>query len=231
VVAVNRSTRPRTDNTNSPQALTGVVLDAQRRGKEGYMKTPKDLLVLALAIAALAVSGGCERLWTPQAPDGGVRLLHNSGPGKTVGLFTRDSCELGILTIWNDNGNVYVRFTSSPLSHCYLRRTRLAVGLALKNIPHDGQGRPVPSKFPFKATHHPLRRVSSFTYSIPLTDWEPGTLVYVAGHAELCRGFGGCLCKTWAGCCQFPCPDWACYTTFVIQQPPLQVSGPPGGTD
>lgn len=183
------------------------------------MKTTKGLLGPALLAAAIAVTGGCDRIWAPEPPAGSVQLLEYTGPVHEVCLLAEDSCALGTLTIWNDETSVYVRFTSSALIGWYLRKTKLAVGLALEDIPQSGQGRPIPGRFPHKDIFHPLHRVCTATYTLPLNGWEPGTTVYVAGQAELYRRLGGSPEITWAGCCRFPCPEWACYTTYVVQEP------------
>jgi len=125
--------------------------------------------------------------------------------------------KVGTVTVWNDGTYLYVKYS---LSKCYLVlfKTHLAVATSLEGIPQTKTGNPIPGQFPYQTTHCPP--VKEYTYTIELGEWEVGTELYIAAHAEVWFGKLKCCGLTaWGYGQQFPGCSWGMYFQYTICDP------------
>lgn len=100
-------------------------------------------------------------------------------PSETA-LMAGQSDNVGSVTLWNDENNVYVSY--QMIGAYKLKQTHLYIG-ACSSIPVNGAGNPRIGLFPYSATHG-TTGVSVYTYTIPRSSLPAGC-VCVSAHAEV----------------------------------------------
>ncbi len=94
-----------------------------------------------------------------------------------VTLIAGQTINSGTVSVTNDGENIYVTYTTT--NGWVLAATHLYVGdCAL--IPTNNPGNPIPGQFPYTGTH---ANVTSYTYTVPLSQIPPGTCGCIAAHA------------------------------------------------
>jgi len=142
------------------------------------------LIVLAL-ILALALTG-CSLLSNiGQVPDNDQNNINylikgagNEGSAEEFPLFAGQHIDVGIIKVWNDSDNLYVKYVVDG-PWC-LTETHLHIGAQLNDIPQTKKGNPIPGKFDYKGEHDPC--VPDYTYTIKMS-LIPGDELFIATHA------------------------------------------------
>jgi hypothetical protein len=89
-------------------------------------------------------------------------------------LFAGQHIDVGTLSVWNDANTLYVQYDT-------VGWTMSETHLYVDSEPPDTSA---PGQFPYK--HEGLGDVNTDLYEIPLNGWVPGTVLYVAAHADVC---------------------------------------------
>ncbi len=97
----------------------------------------------------------------------------------TVDLLAGQHMDVGSVTVSNDASNLTVTYETT--GGWYLAETHLAVADSVAGIPQTNSGNPKVGHFPYAMEHDPW--VTSYTYTVPLGSWTPGTSLCVAAHA------------------------------------------------
>ncbi len=130
------------------------------------------ILVLTLALClALPMAVGAHTEADPFVTD----LIADGGDPST-------EIDAGDLLVWNDEENLYVKYSANVSEGWYIVETHLHVASAASVVPQKN-GNPSPGKFDYKTEHDPA--VEDYTYTIPLGDLEVGDDVVIAAHAEV----------------------------------------------
>jgi hypothetical protein len=90
------------------------------------------------------------------------------------------SINVGTVTVWNDETNVYVAYTVT--GNYKLNKTHLFVG-GCTDIPVNNAGNPRIGLYPYQTTHG-TTGVSQYVYTIPRST-IPGGCLCVSAHAEV----------------------------------------------
>ena len=121
----------------------------------------------------------------------------------------------GIITISNDDANVYVKYeTSAPW---LMSEAHVAVATTLAGIPQTKTGNPIPGRFSYSATFDP--EVSSSIFTIPLSSLgNSASNLFVAAHAivQAPQNQGGAQ-TGWGQGTGFPGSNWAMYVNYAVQ--------------
>lgn len=136
-------------------------------------------------------------------------------------LMAGQSIYAGLVEVWNDGGDLHVRYVSKwGLGYC-LNETHLHVATSLAGIPQKN-GNPIPGKFDYKDDD--LGCVHDIEYVIPLDGWEAGTELVIAAHAVVGRVDDPYFEETaWGALCGhldrwgFPGRNWATYIPYTVQ--------------
>jgi hypothetical protein len=158
-------------------------------------------VILVLALTAFLIWGCSEN--PVNAPDnkqagssGPIQLSHAQNAPFVTDLLAGQTIDVGDVEIWNDGTNLHVTYKITDLDWC-ITETHLAVATSLGEIPHTGQGSPIPGQFPY--THEDLNCATEDSYTIPLTDIDAvcDDDVYIAAHAVVVRLIEGCWETVW----------------------------------
>jgi hypothetical protein len=121
----------------------------------------------------------------------------------------------GIITISNDQANVYVKYeTSAPW---LMSEAHVAVATTLAGIPQTRTGNPIPGRFSYSATFDP--EVSSYMFTIPLSSLgNPASSLFVAAHSivQAPQNQGGAQ-TGWGQGTSFPGSNWAMFVSYAVQ--------------
>jgi hypothetical protein len=121
----------------------------------------------------------------------------------------------GVITISNDDANVYVKYeTGAPW---LMSEAHVAVATTLAGIPQTKSGNPIPGRFSYSATFDP--EVSSYVFTVPLSSLGgPASNLFVAAHAivQAPKDLGGAQ-TGWGQGAGFPGSNWAMYVNYAIQ--------------
>lgn len=133
----------------------------------------------------------------------------------TVTLYAGRTLDAGTVSVSNDTVNLYVQYsTASPW---VLTAAHLAVADSLAGIPQTKTKNPIPGRFPYSATFDP--EVTSFTFTIPLSNYNPGQTLFIAAHAVVLapfQGSGGGTQTGWGYGPGFPGANWATYFQYTV---------------
>jgi hypothetical protein len=140
----------------------------------------RNLLIAAIGAVTLSALVACSD--TPTHPGGDFTRIASEavnfkpstdacGVPKSVLLLAGQHHEAGSVTAANDDDYLYVTFS---LDGWTMSESHLYVGTSPPNNSAPGQ-------FPYSAEHDPA--VDSYTYQIPLGDWDGGEKLYIAAHA------------------------------------------------
>jgi len=124
-----------------------------------------------------------------------------------VDLIAGQHIDAGEIQIWNDNDNLYVKYSATP-PWC-LDETHLQVASNISKIPQNN-GNPVPGQFEYKSKHN---CVSEFTYTVPLT--IEFCDLYIAAHAVV-KKKNGSTETAWGNGNKFPGKNWATYFVYSV---------------
>ena len=98
----------------------------------------------------------------------------------TVNLYAGQDILVGYVTVTNDYETIYIEYQLNE-GWC-MTETHVHVGEELGDFPLAGRwGNPVPGQFDYKNDHDPC--VISYTYEIPIGDWEADDTVLIGAHA------------------------------------------------
>ncbi len=142
----------------------------------------KKLFLLLLPVATLLFYFSCQQLPTEsERPVNTVSVL-NMGVGDVteVDLLAGQDILVGTVTVWNDETNLYVKYTITDPDWC-LTETHMHVATTLEGIPQRN-GNPVPGQFEYKGDHECEAEVS-YTINLIEKDWDCDELLYIATHA------------------------------------------------
>jgi hypothetical protein len=134
-------------------------------------------LVLGLALATLGVASA-------QAQPCG---FFPCGNPLSVSLLVNRTTNVGSVTVSNDASFIYVNYTATAPN--LLTGLHLAVATSLNGIPHSSSGAPTVSSFSRAATFKP--GVSTYTFAIPVSQFNFGQQLYIAAEAELLKPSSG----------------------------------------
>jgi len=133
----------------------------------------------------------------------------------TVTLYAGRTMNAGTVSVSNDTVNLYVQYsTASPW---VLTAAHLAVADSLAGIPQTKTKNPIPGRFPYSATFDP--EVTSFTFTIPMSNYNPGQTLFIAAHAVVLapfQGSGGGTQTGWGYGPGFPGANWATYFQYTV---------------
>jgi Ca-activated chloride channel family protein len=127
---------------------------------------------------------------------------------------------VGEIFMWQDANNYYVKFVTT--GDWYMTLTHLHVADDAADIPQTKKGNPQVGKFDYETEHSPA--VQEYTYTIPWSvDWESGTTLYTAAHAnvQMLTGYddeGDPVYRmetAWGDGCEFGGNSWATYSKYV----------------
>ncbi len=188
----------------------------------------KQLCALLFGLCAL----GCSETWSPgevASPDPAPLPLAKGTPcGEVVvvPLLSEGDVEIGSASIYNDEDGITIEVaTTNPW---VMHRTHVAVATSLDDIPQNRDGRPLVARFPFRDVHHPATRKAIYYLSLDEWFYEPGTLLFVAVHADARRvakpGKRLILESAWADGEPFSDATTATYFNYTVQS--CEVSDP-----
>lgn len=145
---------------------------------------------LATAAASLLLGAftlfSCEQqeMITPDTPNTTVVTPPSSagtcGDDVVVDFLAGQHIDIGDVTVNNDEDFLYV--TVQTTGDWVLGHTHLYVG-DVAGLPTNRSGNPQIGRFPYSTSHDPM--VTSFTYTLPLTDFD--SCFIIAFHAEAHR--------------------------------------------
>lgn len=162
----------------------------------------------------------------PQIIEPGISYC---GTPKTVDLFAGQYIDVGSVTIYNDQNNLYVTVYSQYGYQNTTEQIKMWVGADLSLMPRNSQGNPVAGQFPYKIT---TTGGTTYTLTIPLNELslvnKCGDTINVVVHADVYArnssgeltaetAFGGDLGGDTG-------TRWWYYTKYVIQccqEPPV----------
>lgn len=172
------------------------------------------LMILPLVMFAL-LGTACDRMGQPQQP-AMAGISDVCGVPQQVILYAGQTINAGNVTVWNDQTDLYVQFSTS--NGWLLGETHVAVATSLAGIPQKN-GNPIPGQFPYKMNHNPP--VGTYTYIIPLDNWQPGQQLYIAAHAVVVQldQNGNVIRREtgWGNGPGFPGKNWATYIMYTVQ--------------
>lgn len=144
------------------------------------------------------------------------------GEPTTVTLYASKDIPVGTVSIWNDEGTLYVmyRITSEEWD---LGEAHLAVAQYLWQIPTVKKGQPIPGKFPYTMEFEE-QGVKEYIFEIPLGSWSPGTYLVVAAHAQIYQIAYNeyeepyyIFESAWADGTTFSRRGWAMWFSYMVQ--------------
>ena len=173
------------------------------------------LAAMSIVALGLAVTA-CSESVDPLAPsngggagaagDAGNPAYSETDPFETP-LIAGRHIEIGVVKVWNDEETFFVRFELEP-DWCLLE-THVHAADTPEELPQTKSGNPIPGHFARKMEHE---CVSAFGEELEL-EWEPGTEVAIAAHADVSNGEGA-----WAAGEDFPGQNWATFFRFIVQE-------------
>ena len=153
-------------------------------------------LILGLVLAGCSLLSNVGQV--PTNEQGGITYF-TKGSETAPDIFTLyagQSIDVGTVSIWNDEENLYV--TYSTTGGWEMTETHLAVATSLTDIP-QAKGNPIPGKFPYK--HEDLGYITSDSYIILLSEIDGGVgaddTLYIAAHAKVIRPIEDCWETVW----------------------------------
>jgi len=155
------------------------------------------LLVVALALA-LAVPAAA----------------HTEGDPFTTDLLAGQDIPVGTVSVWNDGGNLYVKYETNE--DWVITETHVDVAIDSSDIPQTKTGNPKVGHFAYSDPHGP---VPEYTYQIALSSLS-GDSLCIAAHANVLKIIDGLVEQeetAWADGDPFPGKNWATYFTYEIQ--------------
>jgi hypothetical protein len=174
------------------------------------------LSILLFVVASLFGCGGSSAPSTAPNSDG-IRNTEWYPSPTVLPILAGKTLNVGTVTISNDLTMIHITYNITA-PNWSMTETHVALATSLSGIP-QANGNPVPGKFPYKATHNPA--VTTFTYNIPLGDWNEDTCLYVATHCALQQKVNGKVVQTqtgWTGDHGFPGKNWALYFDYCIEE-------------
>jgi hypothetical protein len=105
---------------------------------------------------------------------------HTESEPYVTDLIAGQHMDAGDVFVWNDGENLYVKFLADD--GWLISETHLHVATSSSDIPQKN-GNPIPGKFEYNKEHDPW--VSTYTYIIPLSEWDGGQDLYIAAHAAV----------------------------------------------
>ena len=148
--------------------------------------------------------------------------MAHTNPMLRVALIAGQNLQIGYVDVWNDTENLYVEFWIFPENSGWLlMKTDLHVATSFEDIPQNKNGNPKVGHFDHSEKHG--SGVTAYTYTIGLGDWDAGTKLYIAAHADVVFCFDSICCEetAWGGCCNgqipFPGRNWAMYFVYWVQ--------------
>jgi len=130
------------------------------------------------------------------------------GDATTVRLIAGQFIDMGKVIITNDENYLYIEYVTTP--PWVLIETHVAIADSLSGIPQTKTGNPKVGQFAYD--------INSF---IPLDNWESGTMIYIAAHAEVQKlGEDGQVLQeetAWGEGYNLPGNNWAMYFNYTVQ--------------
>lgn len=133
-------------------------------------------------------------------------------------ILAGQNIPIGKLTVWNDNDNVYFRYSTRYKFE--FSAVHLAAYPVSNQIPVNPSGCPQIGHFPYKQENLPVN-THIYTFSIPCSILAVGSSVYIAAHADavLRNDNGSTSYETaWAEGQNFPgCSNWSMYFVYNVK--------------
>ena len=124
-----------------------------------------------------------------------VASAHTGDAPYVVDLLAGQNEDVGDVSVWNDAGNLYVKYELSG-NWCLLE-THVAVESSAAEIPQTKKNNPIPGQFEYSESYaNPPCVQSPEPYVIPL-DWDYGEDVFIAAHASVAKPEEGCYEQVW----------------------------------
>jgi hypothetical protein len=105
-----------------------------------------------------------------------VVFAHGEDDPWVTDLIAGQHINVGDVRVWNDDGYLYVQYNTT--GDWWIEETHLYVG---ENPPTTA----APGQFPY--LNENLDGANTDLYTIPLDGWGPGTQLYGAAHAKVCK--------------------------------------------
>ena len=181
------------------------------------MKAKASLLVIALVAAAALLTVGCDRLMTQSSIGGpGANGPVSADPGDTsmVTIWAGQHYDAGYVLIWTYADSVYL--STHTTGSWLMNEWQMAYANSGAGLPRNKPGHLVPGHFPYKAEFSPPE--TTYTYALPLTNYEAGDTICFAIHVELKASSGDTVFMEeggWAG-------QWKGFFSWILpgeQQP------------
>jgi hypothetical protein len=133
-------------------------------------------------------------------------------------LYAGQTIDSGSVSVGNDAGYLTIHITTKVGWH--LTESHVAVATRLEDIPQTKKDIPIPGKFYYKTVHDPIQ--TEYIYIVPLDMYSPGTLLYIAVHAELVLldSEGNVIQAEsgWVDGIEFEGDNWATYFNYTVQE-------------
>ena len=185
-------------------------------------------LLTVAAIAGLLVTGCKNPMGLDK--DVGADWHWVAPPPDTFQFRAGERTQAGTIVVWNVPDTLYIEYHLT--GDWWLEETNVDVKTRLDRFPRRCYDDPDEERFQFRNTWNP--RVQTCTLAIPVqTGWNPGTLLYIATHAQavrldrhdrVCHRDRGC----WGGRCNFRCRNWATCITYKLKEAYKDVDLPSG---
>lgn len=190
------------------------------------------LLTLVVALAAVVLFTGCDKMWDAGARPGRVGIdFYIVNPPITQTIWAGQNVEAGSVTIWCTGTTAYLKFDVT--GDWWLEQTHVAIAYTVDGIPQTKNGTPIPGDFPYGMTYDPL--VKTYTYEIPWEDgWELDDHLVIAAHSVVVKldEYGQIMESQtgWAGDKEGPGKRWWRYFEWDLKRTYKDVTLPPEGT-
>jgi len=171
-------------------------------------------LVIALALGAALIS--CVNpVQAPLDKEAVPKILY---PQERVTLWAGKTIDVG--TVQRRIVDDKLVITYETREDWAIEEIHLALSDDLADIPVNRKGNPIPGHFPTKESFSPAVTVCGFEFPC---DYDPGTLIYIAAHAEVVRrDEAGMVVQresAWSsyGSSFVEKGNWATYSIYVVQ--------------
>jgi len=177
------------------------------------------VLVSLLAVLALSCSDGNTNPLSVDPTDTTRSNQWVFGEDLELTIIAGQNIEVGTLTVSNDYDYLY--FDIQLDSPWLMTETHLHVANDFDGIPVNKKGNPRPGWFDWHMDFDPM--AGSYTYEIPVGDWEAGDTVAFALHLVVNNGEQE---ETgWAGCYSFEGKRWGYWCEYTLDECEIELPG------
>ncbi len=190
------------------------------------MKAKASLLVIAFVAAAALLAAGCDRQMTG-SPVGGLGQTEplSADPGDTsmVTIWAGQHYDAGYVLIWTYADSVFLR--THTTGSWLMKEWQMAYADSGAGLPRNKPGHLVPGHFPYKTEFSPPE--TTYTFALPLTNFENGDTICFAIHVELEATSNDTVLMEeggWAG-------EWKGFFSWIVPGESEPATLPPNATE